>query len=62
MKLAAEYHQHAQECRRLARGMPEGYARDQLLRMAETWENLAKDRETQAPAWPREAPKAPPKK
>jgi hypothetical protein len=44
MKKASEYRQHAEECRALARGLREGEQRDQLLKMAETWENLAADR------------------
>lgn len=44
MKKASEYRQHAQECRDLARQMPEGEQRDQLLEMAATWDNLAKER------------------
>ena len=45
MKKASEYRQHAEECRTLAKGMPEGDARDQLLTMADTWERLAQDRD-----------------
>jgi hypothetical protein len=48
VKKASEYRQHAEECRALAKGMPEGDARDQLLTMAETWERLAQDREAAA--------------
>ena len=44
MKKASEYRQHAQECRDLARHMPEGEQRKQLLEMAATWENLARER------------------
>jgi hypothetical protein len=44
MKKAEEYRAHAEECRQLAtRGDAKG--REQLLKMAETWESLAKDRE-----------------
>jgi hypothetical protein len=46
MKKASEYRQHAEECRSLAKGLPAGEQRDQLLKMAETWENLAADRAT----------------
>jgi hypothetical protein len=42
MKTAAEYRKHAEECRLLARQMPEGA---QLLEMARTWDNLAETRE-----------------
>jgi hypothetical protein len=45
MKKASEYRQHAQECRELARGSTADDHRDQLLRMAETWEQLATERE-----------------
>ena len=45
MKTAAEYWKHAQECRVLARQMPEGEQRDQLLKMVRTWESLAETRE-----------------
>jgi hypothetical protein len=47
MKKASEYRQHAQECRALAKGMEQGEHREQLLRMAETWEGLAEQRERQ---------------
>ena len=46
MKKASEYRQHAEECRSLAKGLPVGDQRDQLLKMAETWETLAADRTT----------------
>jgi hypothetical protein len=45
MKKGSEYRQHAQECRALANKMEQGEHRDQLLRMAETWERLADDRD-----------------
>ena len=45
MKTASEYRKHAEECRVLAKQVPEGEHRDQLLEMARTWDNLAKDRE-----------------
>ena len=44
MKKASEYRLHAEECRQLARQMPDGPHRDQLLEMAKTWENLAEER------------------
>ena len=34
MKTASEYRQHAQECRMLAKQVPKGEAREQLLEMA----------------------------
>jgi hypothetical protein len=45
MKTAAEYRKHAEECQVLAKQMPEGEQRRQLLEMARTWDNLAADRE-----------------
>jgi hypothetical protein len=45
MKKGFEYRQHAQECRALANKMEQGEHRDQLLRMAETWDRLADDRD-----------------
>ena len=47
MKKASEYRQHAQECRDLARHMPPGEQREQLIRMAETWDHLAEERTRQ---------------
>jgi hypothetical protein len=43
MKKASEYREHADECRKLAASM-EGDQRDQLLQMAENWDQLAEDR------------------
>jgi hypothetical protein len=45
MKTAAEYRTHAEECRALTKQVPEGEQRNQLLEMAKTWDNLARDRE-----------------
>lgn len=45
MKTAAEYKKHAEECGVLATQVPEGEQRNQLLEMARTWDNLARDRE-----------------
>ena len=47
MKQASEYRQHAAECRTIAAGMA-GEQREQLLRMAARWEELARDRELMA--------------
>jgi hypothetical protein len=44
VKKASEYRQHAEECRALAKQVPEGPQRDQLLEMAKTWDALAGDR------------------
>jgi hypothetical protein len=45
MKKASEYRKHAEECRTLAKHVPQGEHRDQLLEMAQTWDSLADDRE-----------------
>ena len=45
MKKTDEYAQHAKDCRALAKQMAGGEQRDQLLKMAETWEVLATERE-----------------
>ena len=45
MKTVAEYTKHAADCRALAKNMPHGDAREQLLEMAKTWEVLARERE-----------------
>ncbi len=44
MKKASEYRRHAEECRGLAKALPPGDQRTQLLEMARTWDNLAADR------------------
>jgi hypothetical protein len=44
MKKAEEYRAHAEECRALA-GRGDQNTRQQLLKMADTWELLAVDRE-----------------
>ena len=43
MKKASEYREHAKECRTLAAQM-QGEQKKQLLEMARTWDELAKDR------------------
>jgi len=45
LKKASEYQQHANECLALARGMRNVEHREQLPKMAETWNKLAEDRE-----------------
>ncbi len=45
MKTAAEYRKHAEECRVLAKQMPDGEQNKQLLEMARTWDTLAAERE-----------------
>jgi hypothetical protein len=45
MKTILEYRKHAQECRALARLVPPGEQREQLLQMAATWDKLAQTRE-----------------
>ena len=55
MKTASEYRQYADECRAIAAGLPLGEARDQLLRMAAKWQELAAargDSDTAAPEGP----------
>ena len=44
MKKASEYRQNAEQCRALARSMPAGNDRDQVLEMAATWDTLATER------------------
>jgi hypothetical protein len=44
MKKASDYLKHAKDCRALAKQMESGEQRDQLLKMAETWEVLARER------------------
>jgi hypothetical protein len=46
MKKASEHHEHATECRLLA-ASAKGEHRAMLLKMAETWDSLARDREDQ---------------
>jgi hypothetical protein len=45
MKKAGDYLKHAKDCRALAKQMESGEQRDQLMKMAETWEVLARERE-----------------
>jgi hypothetical protein len=47
MKQAAEYRQHAAECRKLAMGARNEQERRQLLDMAAAWERMAMDRDAQ---------------
>ena len=47
MRKIEEYKQHANECRQLATASSNEESRRQLLGMAETWENLARDRDAQ---------------
>jgi glutamine synthetase adenylyltransferase len=44
VKKASEYRKHAKECRTLAQGLMSSDQREQLLKMAETWEKLALER------------------
>ncbi len=48
MRKAAEYRQHAQECRSIAAAMGAHEHREQLLEMAATWERMAAERERSA--------------
>jgi hypothetical protein len=45
MEKAYQYREHGRECRALASLMPEPENRQQLLHMAESWEQLADERE-----------------
>ncbi len=45
MKKKEDYLKNAKECRALAKQMVSGTQRDQLLKMAETWEVLASERD-----------------
>ena len=45
MKKAAEYRQHARECRALALNVRTEEQRSQLITMADTWDALAAERE-----------------
>jgi len=47
MNKAEEYRAHGIECRQLAARASDGRAWEQLLKMAETWDSLAADREKQ---------------
>ena len=44
MKKADDYHQNAQRCRALAAKMEDPEVRDQLLAMANTWDDMAEER------------------
>jgi hypothetical protein len=48
MKKASEYLQHSGECRKLSIRATTDEQRQMLLKMAETWEALAHDREARA--------------
>ena len=56
MKKASEYRQHAEECRLLARKAESPEHREQLLKMTETWEQLAVERERLIARHPELAP------
>ena len=47
MRKVDEYRRHAEDCRKLASSVSAEEAKQQLLQMAETWDNLAKNREDQ---------------
>ena len=48
MKKEIQYRHQAKECRRLAKQMALGDHRDQLLKIAETWDKLADEREARS--------------
>jgi hypothetical protein len=45
MSKAAEYRKHAGECRALARNVQNDEHRNQLLKMADAWDNFAVESE-----------------
>ena len=45
MRKLQDYRQHAEECRAIARKTASPEQREQLLKMAETWDALASERE-----------------
>ena len=45
MKKAEEYRAHAEECRRLANQTRDQNEKQQILKVAEVWEDLARTRE-----------------
>jgi hypothetical protein len=45
VKKASDYRKNAQECRALARRMKHVEQREQLLAMAQTWDQLAEQRD-----------------
>jgi hypothetical protein len=45
MQKAEEFREHADECRKMARSTSNEDHRQQLIKMAEIWESLAKERE-----------------
>lgn len=47
MKQAAEYRQHASECRKLALNARNDQERKQLMEMTAAWERMADERERQ---------------
>ena len=47
MRKVDEYRRHAEDCRKLASSVATEEAKQQLLQMADTWDNLAKSREEQ---------------
>jgi hypothetical protein len=47
MRKVEEYRRHADECRQLASASSSDDNRKQLMQMADTWDQLARDREDQ---------------
>jgi hypothetical protein len=54
MKKTEDYLKHAKECRGLAKQMESGEQREQLLKMAETWEVMASERKRRERHTPKE--------
>ena len=55
MKKAAEYHEHARQCRELAVRAKTAEHKAALMQMAETWDDLARNRERRAKLVPGDA-------
>jgi hypothetical protein len=47
MRKIEEYRRRAEDCRKLAASVTDEDAKQQLLQMADTWDNLARNREEQ---------------
>lgn len=45
MKKSYEYREHAEECRMLLSGVTDPHQRQQMTKMIESWEALARDRD-----------------
>jgi hypothetical protein len=61
VKTSSDYRRLADECRTVATTLPDGTKRQQLLIAAETWEQLAAERDKASGVHLDEVPKEPPK-